>query len=121
MTRKVLTGRTEILAAIYNPEYLPSGSLLPSSHAPFCLHSLRANGLKFFDSAFMQTLRAGNGVDVDNDKKDEELTCDFFPFFEEAPYVTGFSCTGCYHGDETETHRVKDSEEACTKTCEECA
>ena len=121
MSRKVLTGRTEILAAIYNPEHLPSASLLPNSSSPFCLHGLRANGLEFFENTFMPSLRVGNGINSDNSKKDEELECSFFPFFEEAPYVNSFTCTGCYHGMETEGHSVKDSEHTCTKTCEECA
>lgn len=119
MSHKVLIGRTEILAAIYNPEHLPSASLLPDSSTPFCLHTLRTNGLKFFDETFMALLRQSNGVE--GDKKDEELKCPFFPFFEEAPYVNSFSCTGCALGPDTKVHPVRKSEIACTKTCEECA
>lgn len=121
MSKKTLTGRTEILAAIYNPEHLPSASLLADGSAPYCLHSLRTEGLAFFDKKFMCSLRAENGHHPDDVTHDEELKCTFYPFVEEAPYFTMYNCTGCYLGENTDGHRVDQSEEVSKKTCEECA
>lgn len=117
----ILTGRTEILAAIYNPENLPSGSILANGSAPFCLHGLRTEGLSYFEDTFLPIVRETNGVSQNDSKKDEELKVEFYPFVEEAPYFDSYSCTGCYHGNETEGHYVRQSAERCTKTCEECA
>ena len=116
-----LTGRTEILAAIYNPQHLPSASILANPSSPFCLHSLRTEGLSYFENTFLPSIRGNNNVSGDDPTKDEELKVDFYPFVEEAPYFRQFSCTGCYYGNETEGHHVRDSAVACTKTCEECA
>lgn len=116
-----LVGRTAILAAIYNPDHLPSAVLDANSSSPFCLHCLRENGLAFFEGPFMHIVRRNNNVEENDDKKDEELVVRFTPFFEDHPNVRTYVCTGCGYGEKTEGHMMRDSETACTKTTEECA
>lgn len=116
-----LVGRTAIIAAIYSDDFLPSAVLHPTNAAPFCLHGLRSSDLAYFDNKFMRHLRLENGVAGADGSKDEELTCDFYPFVEDYPHYKGHICTGCQIGDSTDTHYVRDSATACTKLAEECA
>ncbi len=116
-----LIGVTQILAAIYNPEHLPSAIIAAGSGEPYCLHSFRESDLQLFEKRFMPTLRVNNGVRAEDRSMDEKLEAFFYKFYEDYP-DGGHSCHGCYHSEQIEnTHRIRESEEACTKTTEECA
>jgi hypothetical protein len=115
-----IVGRTAILAAIYDPDHLPSAIIAVGSSNPFCLHSLREEDLSFFDETFMPQVRGSNEVDPGDDKKDEELKVKLYKFFEDYPQQD-HTCMGCYHSEKLERHKIMHSEEACTKTTEDCA
>jgi len=116
-----IIGRIAIIAAIYDPDNLPSAIIAINDHTPYCLHSLREEDLSFFETTFLREARAANGFNVDKDDKDEELKVKFYKFFEDYP-EQGHICIGCRNSDKADsTHKIHESKEACTKSTEECA
>lgn len=116
-----LVGRTQILAAIYNPETLPTAIFAVGDYAPFCAHCLRESDLSFFEKTFLPHLRQINNVAPEDSKKDEELKIKLYKFFEDYP-ERGHTCTGCASSEQIPVpHLIKYSESACTKTTEDCA
>jgi hypothetical protein len=112
-----LTGETEILAAIYDPDNEPSAVLSIKEPArgsdahPYCLHSLRNGSLTDFTNT-MQLSREvhGGGSPV------AFLTKRFANYPEQTHL-----CHGCYKFDGLEQHVIKQSAVACTKQFEDCA
>lgn len=117
----VLTGRTEILAAIYNPDYLPSAVLCGKDNDahPFCLHVLREEDLSYFERNLMRRLRSAQ-FGSDDAKNDEKVIAWLWPFFEDFPSQR-FVCSGCAESDKSEGHRIEANETFCRKTTEDCA
>lgn len=115
-----IIGRTAMLAAIYSADYLPSAIINLGKSNPFCFHSVRANNLSFFEKEFMQTARNANGVSMDDKTKDEELKFVVNPFFEDY-HDQSHTCIGCHTGEATARHYISQSEEAASKTTEDCA
>lgn len=116
----ILTGRTEIIAAIYDPDNLPSAVIAVGDHNPYCLHSLRTEDLSFFEQTFLPEARGANEFNPDKADKDEELKVKLFKFFEDYR-AQDHTCMGCYHSEKLDRHRIEQNEDACTKSTEECA
>lgn len=115
-----LTGRTEILAAIYSSDFLPSAILSekPDAHGtePFCLHCLRRENVTFFEQ-FASGYKKSQGKKV-GPETDEEVKAWLVPFCEDY-YEQGHQCIGCHDTDDE--HRIETSEKSCRKTTEDCA
>lgn len=118
-----ITGRTELLAAIYDPDNLPSAVVHAEglSTVPYCLHCLRLGDLSDFET-FFQEACDNQGVNSD-DPKEYENKAQFllYKFFEDFP-MQSYNCVGCARSDAVEVrHTVAMSEEFCTCGTEELA
>ncbi len=119
--RTELTGRTEILAAIYNSKHLPSAVLGENGDEdegtqPYCLHSLRDGDFTKFDT-FINMYKDKQGFAQTFDT-DEKVKAWLTPFFEDY-HDTNHTCMGCYQTEND--HKIRDNAEACLKTTEDCA
>lgn len=115
----ILTGRTELLAALYDEENLPTAIVRPvaASHYPMCVHSLREGDESLFND-FIQEAKAGN------EKADEEqLKFELYKFFEQYP-SRDHECSGCRLNSQKDSdvvrHLIKDTKEHAVKLCEDC-
>lgn len=113
-----LVGYTNIVGAIYDPDILPSAVITTGEETePYCMHSLRTEGLGFFDD-FIAAARMRNGFN--DNKHDEELQVTLYKFYEDFPQQS-YNCVGCSRGASTEDHKILDSNKSCTKTTADCA
>lgn len=120
----VLTGRAEILAAIYDEKNLPSAVICEDkdeSTYPACLH-----GLREADLSTTETLLSifADKLGLEHGDRDEKVRARLYPFFEDYPF--GYhTCMGCQFGYERGVveayHDVEDTEEHARKLCEDCA
>jgi hypothetical protein len=114
----VLTGRTELLAAIYNEDNLPTAVIMPyDSYQPFCLHSLRDGDERTVDKLIEYA--------AENTSTDEEPKFKLYRFFEDYPEQS-HTCHGCYWNSKNinsdiVAHQIALTEQFATKTCDECA
>ena len=114
----ILTGRTELIAAIYDEDNLPSAIIAPECElsVPFCLHSLRFGDERTLDALIAIELESGAS---------EEPTFKLWRFYEDYPRQD-YRCAGCAFNHEhisnnVVVHMISESEEYANKTCEECA
>lgn len=122
----LITGRTEILAAIYDEKNLPTAVL--SDHredhdpvVPNCLHSLRYGTLEVTEGILQEFADA---CGVDKEKEPEKIVARLYPFYEDYPQQH-HNCIGCHRAAEfdenVEGHRIHSTEEYARKLCEDCA
>lgn len=110
-----IKGTTELIAAIYDPELLPSAIIVPTdaTHRPFCVHSVRTGNMDFFNKFIGTVIGA-----------DEDSEFIVYKFFEDYPSQE-YTCLGCHYletmGLADESHDIVDSAAVCTKTTEDCA
>lgn len=120
MSKLILTGRTELIAAIYNEDFLPTAVVRPAPGAPapgtvMCFHSLR-----FGDEKTLKKLVDAAGP---SDSDVEQFKFELFPFFEKYPSLD-HECIGCKTNaakeGEVQRHLIKDNEKFSEKLCEDC-
>lgn len=122
----ILTGRTELLATIYNPDILPSAIVCAKGHRsqPWCVHSLRDGDEDLFEKKLMGLARTNSGLSETDSSKDNELQFELHRFFDEYPEQSGV-CHGCYYNHEKNSdvvqHKVRETESLAVKTTEDCA
>lgn len=124
---RLLTGRTEILAAVYDEQNLPTALITDhpasgrSSSAPTCLHALREGPLESTEQMLNHFAAAS---EVDKNKEPEEIIARLYPFFEDYE-SQHHSCIGCSSNDSygvgDGTHFIHDTESTARKLCEDCA
>lgn len=119
-----ITGKTELLAAIYDENNLPSAIIVPTDDraAPFCLHSLREGDESMFEEVLKRALN-NEGIDFKPEHY-EEATFTMWRFFEDFPRQD-YKCTGCAingnKGKGAGTHFISASADVSVKLCEDCA
>jgi len=123
----VIQGRTDILAAIYDSEYLPSAILDVTKDGksrggqPVCLHSLRTEDASFFDA---QLLRWAEAIGVVEKDIDDNLRVLLYKFYEDYPSQSD-TCHGCYFSGQGSgkltRHQITKSGVVSTKSTEDCA
>lgn len=120
----VLTGRTEILAAIYDEKNLPSAILCEDkdgSAYPACLHGLREADLTTTEQLLVIF---GDKLGLEHKDRNEKVRARLYPFFEDYP-LGQHTCMGCYFGHERgvieEYHDIEETERHARKLCEDCA
>ena len=113
-----LTGLTEIQAAIYKEDNLPSAVIADKDgDQPFTLHSLREEGLQFFEEHFINRMISAQGIE----RKDvDQLKVRLYKFFENYENQTA-PCYGSALSDNIQQFYIKDAEHFATKLCEDCA
>lgn len=121
MARKrfeIITGLTDLQAAIYNEDNLPS-AIISDKHGnqPYCLHSLRSEGLSYFDDVFLVHMLSVQSLE----KKDiDQLQLRIYKFYENYE-SQGNVCHGCARSEKLEHHEIRDTEQVAKKLCEDCA
>lgn len=114
---KKLTGETEIIAAIYDPDTAPSAIILFNDSDPHCVHSFRENSLQDFEITMERVYRE-QGKERG---KGEPLTAKLFESHLQYP-IQSHTCHGCHFSTTIEIdHKIRDSVEACTKQHADCA
>lgn len=117
----IITGKTELLAAIYNEDLLPSAIVDPTGADPYCLHSLREGD----ESLFNQLLESGcDAADVEFKPENyEQAKFKLYKFYEDypSPNHTCIGCAGLADRGKGERHRISDTEVAASKLCADCA
>lgn len=121
-----IVGLEAILSFIYNEDHPPSAVLIPgaSKDSPYCLHSLRSGSLAHNDD-FFKLVAAESGVQFEKDE-DKYVVHAFIDYESFRP--AGNMCHGCYYlnreqpSEDFDGHTIGvNSEEVCTKLCEELA
>lgn len=120
----VLTGRTEILAAIYDEKNLPSAILCEDkdeSTYPSCLHGLREADLTTTEQLLVIF---GDKLGLEHKDRNEKVRARLYPFFEDYP-AGRHTCMGCYFGHDRGVvegyHDIEETERHARKLCEDCA
>lgn len=119
---KKLTGETEIVAAVYDPEIPPSAIITFSEGGkngdPNCVHSFREGSLQDFENTMKRAYDEQGKTR--NDPKGEPLVAWLYENHLRYPHQS-HTCHGCYFGEKLERHTIEDSLQACTKQHEDCA
>lgn len=122
----ILTGRTELLAALYNPEILPSAIVCQKGYhsQAWCVHSLRDGDEDLFEKKLLGLARSNLGLSETDSSKDDDLQFELHRFYEDFP-EQGSTCHGCHYNHEKNEnvvrHKVRETEHVATKTTEDCA
>lgn len=118
---KVLKGRTEIIAAIYDEQNLPSAIIDINRHTcyhPACLHSLREGDERTTDQMLEYWADEFGVGNLD------ELEVRLYPFHENY-WEQSHRCTGCNvassRGASVEQHTIRETDAHARKLCEDCA
>jgi len=114
-----ITGRVDLIAAIYDEDNLPSAIIVPKEAQtnPYCLHSLREGNEGTLEALYE---RAMHGLPVE-----AEPVFLLYRFFEDFP-KQDYKCAGCHYNranidDDVTVHLIADSNDFATKLCEDCA
>lgn len=123
-----LIGRTDILGAIYNDDFLPT-AIMTAGHnpreigtQPACLHSLRCMTLPAVDAMF-KNWATEQGIEPKD--IDANLKLQLFHFYEQFPQQD-YHCVGCSTASKTGSndvtkHRINTTADAATRLAEDCA
>lgn len=118
MKKPTIKGYEAILAFIYDEDNPPFVIITPGNnyYVPYCLHSLRSGNLEHSEN-FFRAVADSSGVEIE---KEDEYWITVYRDPSRFPEQS-FSCSGCAALPDSDTHKIKDSEERCTKLCEELA
>lgn len=113
-----ITGRVDLIAAIYDEDNLPTAIVMPAHRDgfPFCLHSLREGNETTFEDLMETEQDAADGA---------EPAFKLYRFFEDYP-TQSHKCIGCHHNHNTiddgiVVHTIADSDAHAVKLCADCA
>jgi hypothetical protein len=114
-----ITGRVDLIAAIYDEDNLPTAVVMPAHKDgyPFCLHSLREGNESTLEGLLLIEQKAVG--------EDAEPEFKLFKFFEDYPNPS-HKCLGCHHNhnkidEDVVVHTIADSNTYATKQCADCA